>query len=805
MTLQERLSTGVPLIFDGAMGTLLFTRAPHHAGPYETLNLEKPEIIEEVHRLYVEAGAGMIETNTFGGSLLKLEEFNAAHHCHDINARGAEAARKAAGDSVLVGGSMGPTGRLVEPMGETPAEIVYDSYVAQVKGLVAGGVDLIVIETMNDLQEARLALLAARDTCELPVVCSMTFEENGKTFSGTDMVTGLGTLAQMGAAVVGANCSMGPDGLVRIFKENIEGLATLGVPLSVWSNAGLPRMEEGKAVYDLTPEDFAATSEEFAKMGVALIGGCCGTTPDHIHALQQRLHSREYETRQWTRAHRYVTSRLAKVDLEEERELLVIGERLNPTARKKFAEDLKKDTQVFLRLESKKQVTEGAHILDLNVGVPTIDEVAAMHRSILTLSNLVSTPLMLDSDNPAVLEKGLLTYPGVPIVNSINGKDSSIEKIMPLLQRFGAFTVALCLDESGIHIDAEKRIAIGDRLISILDEHGIDPQRVIIDPLMLAESAEPGAAMETLKVIAHYHTKGIKTSLGVSNISFGLPQRKNINNVFLRMAVDAGLTAGIVNPATMYVPHEFDDGELLAADFLKGNDPGAARYIDFFRDIEEGPQKKSTQSEDLTPMQKVYYDVLEGNSDEVAAHVEEALKDHDAKAIMDDGLLKALEKTGEYYSTGEYFLPQMIASANAMKKGFAILKPILSQKAGSSLGKVLICTVKGDVHDIGKNIVAMMMENHGFEVHDLGKDVDTSEIVLKTREMQPDIVCLSSLLTTTMTEMKTVKERFDEEGLTVPVMVGGAVVTDEYAQSIGAHYSDDAVSAVNLAKKLMAS
>jgi len=803
MNFRDRLKTPRPIIVDGAMGTLLFQKIPGYAGSFELLNVEQPKLLEEIHELYFEAGTDIVETNTFGGSSIKLEEFNLAQRCEEINEAGAALARRVADRyGKYVGGSVGPTGTLIEPMGETPPEVIYEAYAAQMRGLERGGADAIIIETMNDIQEAKLALLAAKDQTKLPVICSMTFEENGKTMTGTDMLTGFATLSALGADVVGANCSMGPDGMVTIWKESIDAIRELGINFSVWSNAGLPEMVDGEAVYSLTPDRFAELSLEFANLGVRVIGGCCGTTPEHIRALGNKLKEVNLPPAPAEKSYRFLTSRSKTTDMGGRSELIVLGERLNPSARKKFAADLKEEKQDFLREESRKQVKEGAHVLDINVGLPGIDEIGAMHRSIATLSNTVDVPLMIDSDNPQVLEKALMTFPGIPIVNSINGKQKSIDTVLPLIKRFGCYVVALCLDDSGIHQDAEKRIAAGDRLVGILEAEGIHHDRILVDPLMLAESAEPGAAMETLKVVKHFSNKGIKTSLGISNISFGLPQRKHINNMFLSMAVKEGLSAAIVNPTTLAFIDEPTDEEKLARDFLTGADHDAVNYIAHFKDQAPVTAVEKT-SGPVDIIDEIFTMVVEGNVDAIEAAIEAALPDKTPQEIMDNGLLKALEKVGELYSTGEYFLPQMIASANTMKKGFLRLKPLLAEGGGERLGTVVICTVKGDIHDIGKNIVAMMMENHGFEVHDLGKDVAAEEIIKTAKEVKGDIICLSSLLTTTMGEMKRVTEILESEKIDIPVMVGGAVVNQEYADSIRAHYSKDAVEAVNLAKTFM--
>ncbi|MCL1910870.1 MAG: homocysteine S-methyltransferase family protein [Leptospirales bacterium] len=802
MNIADILSPKTPLVMDGGMGSMLFQKIPEYSGCFELLNTENPNALYEIHMAYLEAGARLIETNTFGANPLKLAEFGLDARCRELNAAGAANARKAADKyGGFVGGSIGPTGLLIEPMGEISAETVYDAFAEQVKGLREGGADLIIIETMNDIQEARLALIAAKDSADLPVICSMTFGTDGRTMTGSDVFTAFSTLAACGADALGANCGMGPDALAKIFRDNLPEISKLGLPLCEWSNAGLPKLVAGRTVYDLEPESFAAASLAFIEMGISIIGGCCGTTPAHIAALAKSAASAALpQTRQNNRRF-FLTSRTKTLDADAVKPLF-LGERLNPTVRKNFASDLKEGRQTCLREESRKQVEEGAHVLDINVGLPGIDEVKAMRTSVSVLCNTVDIPLMIDSDNPSVLESGLMVYPGVPIINSVNGKKESLDSILPIVRRFGCFVVALCIDETGIHREAEKRIAIGGKIIERIVSEGIDSSRVIVDAVMLAESAESGSAAETLKVIEHFAGRGIKTSVGLSNISFGLPQRKYINNVFLSMACEKGLAAAIVNPASAKIISDYREEEKLALDFLTGKDPGASAYIAHFKNFGEVVTEKKIENENI--IDRLKRAVIDGDPGRIEELLPDALKEYSPKQLMDDALIAALESVGEKYSTGEYFLPQMISAAGAMKQGFHILKPLLVSSGGSEpKGRVIICTVKGDIHDIGKNMVAMMLENHGFEVHDLGKDIAAETVIEEALKLKPDIICLSSLLTTTMPEMEKVSSLLKANGLSIPLMVGGAVVNNEYAEEIGAHYSEDAALCVEKAKKLL--
>jgi len=820
MSFLKRLKKSEPIIIDGAMGTLFLEKIPSYKDSFEKLNLIHPKLVEDIHRQYIQAGAEIIETNTFGASQLKLAEYGLAQKCKTINKKAAQIAQKAAkaklnnghkNKKIFVGGSIGPTGLLVEPMGDYPAEKIYKAFIPQVKGLVEGGADLIIIETMNDLQEAKLALMAAKEFSSLPIIANLTFEKNGSTISGTNMLTGFATLTQFGADIVGANCSMGPEGLLAIFKKNIKAISQIKTPLSVWSNAGLPDFKEGKAVYQLSPDKFATISTKLISLGVKVIGGCCGTTPKHIAALKQKISSfsrpsyHKVSKNKDSKKNIFLTSRSKTINLSRHKKLLIIGERLNPTAKKIFAQELKKNKYTYLRQEAVEQVREGADLLDINVGVPNLDETKAIHYSVTNLTRTVEVPLMIDSDNAEVVKKALYNYPGVSILNSINGTKESLKTFLPILKKFACLVVVLCLDETGIHREAKKRIQIGEKIFKLLLKEKIDPTRIFFDPLTLTESAEPGSALETLKVIKHFSRKKLKTIVGLSNISFGLPQRTVVNNVFLKLAIEQGLTAAIANPAKIKKISRYSQSEKLAYNFLLGQDPGAEKYILTHKN-KLTPKKTFSLKVDNkkeNDLKKIYEAVLLGHLDEIEDSIKIALPTHQPQKIMDQSLLRALEEVGERYSRGEYFLPQMIASANTMKRGFKILKPLLAKKNKKNLGKIIICTVKGDIHDIGKNIVAMMLENHGFEVHDLGKDISLPEIITATKKIKPDLICLSSLLTTTMNEMKKIKEALYKNNLRIKLLIGGAVITNDYAREIGSYYGQNAVEAVKRAKEIL--
>ncbi|MDR2431394.1 MAG: homocysteine S-methyltransferase family protein [Candidatus Margulisbacteria bacterium] len=793
MDLRAVLRSGQPLIFDGAMGTVLMQLGLGDILA-DRLNIEQPEIIRKIHRDYALSGADIVETNTFNSSLIKLKELGLADKLEEFN-RAAVANARASG-APFVAGSLGPTGKLLEPLGPVTFEEAYTSYRAQAAALEKTGVDLFIVETISDIQEMRAALLAVKDVSGKPLICSLTYNEVGRTLTGTDIFTAGVTLRELGADVLSINCSIGPEGVVGLYKRYYRDLGELGLPLMVMPNAGMPELVDDKLIYTMTPENFAGLMAELARYGVQIYGGCCGTTPAHISTLARVIKKLSIKYHNSTaKKEVYFTSRNRVVRLSGCRPFLKIGESLNPTARKKFAEELKAGRENFLRAQAKEQ--SAADLLDINVGVPELDQPRLMKKCVQTLTMVTDKPLCLDSDDPEVLETDLRNYPGIALVNSVNGKQESLAKIVPLAKRYGAALIALTLDGKGIPARAAERVALARKIMAFCRQAGFPEQKIFFDGLVMTLAAEPNAALETLKTATEIAKLGWHTSLGVSNVSFGLPQRKNINNVFLKLLAEMGLSAAILNAASYRQIDKYTNAEKLAEEVLLARDAGAKKYIAAIAaqgDFSAPRQDRSSS---------IYETVIEGNEAVILDLVQSALEKNKPQEILNKELLPALEKVGEYYAAGQYYLPQMITSANTMKKAFALLKPLMAGYGAAKTGTAVICTVEGDIHDIGKNIVAMILENYGFEVVDLGKDVSADKIVAAAVEHKANVVLLSALLTTTMLKMKEVQAKLLEKNIDIPVMVGGAVVTPEFARNFGAHYTADAAGAAQLAKQLL--
>ncbi|HOQ23498.1 MAG TPA: homocysteine S-methyltransferase family protein [Bacillota bacterium] len=789
------------LVLDGAFGTELTKRGMPAGVCPEQWVLEHPMAIVELQREYQKAGSAAVYTCTFGANRLKLGEYGLQDRVVDMNRRLAELSRQALGPAGLVIGDLSSTGRFVQPFGDLPFEEAVEVFKEQVRGLLAGGVDLFVIETMMDIQEARAALLAVKESCDLPVIVTMTFNEDGRTLTGTDPVTALITLQSLGADAVGCNCSTGPEKMAE-FIAAMKPYAK--VPLVAKPNAGLPRLVDGKTVFDLPPEEFGRYVRPLIEQGVGIIGGCCGTSPVYIQTIVQNIRGMRPPVIGGPEIGA-LTSARKTVFLGFDQPLTIVGERINPTGKKQLQAELREGRFSEVRRFAVEQAEQGAAVLDVNVGMPGIDEQATMVKAVELLSQLVEAPLCIDSSTPEVIEAALRIYPGRALLNSISAERHKLERLLPVAARYGAMFILLPLSDAGVPATAEERCRLVGEVFARAQAFGYQKWDIIVDGLVMTVSADQKAAMETLKVIEWCSRElGCGTIIGLSNVSFGLPERSWINGAFLAMAVDRGLTMAIANPA----------GEMImdlkaALDVLTQKDPNSQGYIHRFSQVKEERANQEKAAPGKTVEQRIYDAVLKGDREIIRDLLETALQEGaEAGAIVDEVLIPAINEVGRRFDRKEYYLPQLIQSAETMKSAFTFLEPkLVNANNGGGKDKarvkVVLATVKGDIHDIGKNIVALMLRNYNFEVHDLGKDVPAQDIIDKAKETGAQIIGLSALMTTTMAEMKEVIRQAKAEGLDCKFMIGGAVVNQQYAEEIGADgYAPDAYGAVKLAKRL---
>jgi 5-methyltetrahydrofolate--homocysteine methyltransferase len=780
------------LILDGAMGTELQTRGMPPGVCPEAWCSEHPEAIQEIHRAYAQAGADIVYTCTFGANRFKLREYG-IENVHEINRTLAQSARAAVGKGTFIAGDIGPTGRFVEPFGDLPFEEAVSAFKEQVLGLLEGGVDLVVIETMMDIQEARAALIAVKECCDLFTMVTMTFEQDGRTLNGTDPVTALITLQSLGADAVGCNCSTGPDDMLSFIKA-MKPYAT--VPLAAKPNAGLPRLLGGKTVFDMSAAEFAPYGRPLAEAGVNLMGGCCGTMPAHIAALRQASLTEQPMAPCRKGLAALSSSRRHRI-LDPMKPLCVVGERLNPTGKKALQQELLEGRMTLVRQIAREQEQQGADLLDVNVGVPGLDEVKTIRQIVNLLAAGTALPLVIDSPKVETIEAALRQYPGRALINSISGEKDKYEKLLPLAAKYGAMFILLPLTEGEIPETAEKRRSIIQAVCREARRYGLTKDDLVVDGLVMTVASNPRAAAETLKTV-QWCTESLhcRTILGLSNVSFGMPERRWINATFLAMAQALGLTMAIVNPASEELMNT-----KRAGDVLMQKDRDAAAYI---RHFARTPQAEPTEA--AAPDRKVHQAILEGNREDVVALVEAALMSGiEAGRLVDDIMVPAIIEVGDLFDKKTYFLPQLIASAETMRLGLSHLEPRLQHQATARehKGTVLLATVRGDIHDIGKNIVALMLKNYGYQIIDLGKDVPAEAVIAAMKAQQPDVVGLSALMTTTMIHMKKVMDLAAKEGLSQRFVLGGAVVTRAYADSLGAAYAKDGVEAVRVIEKLI--
>ena len=775
------------LILDGGMGTVLQQRGLPPGGQPELLNLTQPELLESIHREYIDAGSRVIYTNTFGANGLKLAK--TGHSVEEIVTAAVAIAKKAAaGTGARVALDVGPLGELLEPMGTLPFERAYELFQEMALAGAKAGVDLIVIETMTDLYEAKAALLAAKENTDLPVFVTMSFEASGRTFTGCTVASMARTLEGLGADAIGLNCSLGPDLLAPLLKELCENTR---LPVIAKPNAGLPDPVDGH--YDMGPEDFARAILPCVEAGVSIVGGCCGTTPAYIRQLSAALEGKKPGERRYQAAG-FVCTPSAPLRLSGVR---VIGERINPTGKKRFQQALLEDDLDYILDVAVQQEDAGADILDVNVGYPGVDEVAMLPRVVKKLQSAVSLPLQLDSSNPDALEAGLRVYNGKAAVNSVNGEQEVLDRILPIVKKYGASVVGLTLDKGGIPQTAEGRVAIARRILDAALSYGIPKEDVWIDCLTLTVSAQQEQAVETLKAVRTVREElGLQVVLGVSNISFGLPSRALITQNFLIQAMHAGLTLPIINPNQT----EMMDA-VAAFRVLSGEDKECRAYVARFAG--ETPAVQTT----IAPGSLTLDDaIIRGLKTEAGKLAKEALSTESELALVVGLLIPALDMVGEGYEAGKLFLPQLLSAAQAAQAVFEVIRTSIANKGTAPIkkGKLIVATVQGDIHDIGKNIVKTVLENYGYEVLDLGRDVPPETIVNAVTEQNVGLVGLSALMTTTLPAMVETVRRLRELPDPPVTFVGGAVVTPEFARQMGAdYYAKDARQSVDIARKVL--
>lgn len=812
------------LFFDGGMGSLLQKRGLQAGELPETWNILKPDVLTEIHKEYAEAGADIILANTFGANRFKyadnLEEIvNAAV----VNAR--EGIRLS-GRQAYVALDVGPTGKLLKPMGTLDFEEAVDVFADVVKAGVKAGVDLILIETMNDSYELKAAMLAAKENSDLPVFATVVFDEKHKMLTGASPMAIVAMLEGLHADAIGMNCGLGPKELLPIFREMAQYASC---PLIINPNAGLPRNDHGKTVYDVGPEEFAEGMVPFIEAGAWFAGGCCGTTPEHIKALVDRC--KDMEIKPLTeKDYTIVTSYSQAVFIGNKP--VIIGERINPTGKKKFKQALRDKDMEYILEEGVKQADSGADILDVNVGLPEIDEVEMMKKTVYELQSILPLPLQIDTTDPAAMEAALRMYNGKAMVNSVNGKQEVMEKIFPLVQKYGGVVVGLALDEDGIPSTAEGRLAIAEKIYNTAAKYGISRKDIVIDALTMTMSTDDNSANVTLETVRRIKEQGGRTVLGVSNISFGLPQREVITSSFFLLAMGAGLSAGIINPNSAAMRQAYDSFCVLG-----GFDAQCMNYIEKYAVATPVPpagtisapvqggsasasgSESSSGSAGLSgktatgggtsqnQLELSLTDcIVKGLKEQSYKATIETLKTKDAMAVINEELVPALDIVGKGFEKGTVFLPQLLMSAEAAKAGFEAIKEHMESQGSVQEKKatIVIATVKGDIHDIGKNIVKVLLENYGYDVIDLGKDVPPEVVVDTVVEKHAPLCGLSALMTTTVVSMEETIKKLRQKAPWCKVMVGGAVLTQEYADMIGADfYGKDAMQSVHYAEELL--
>lgn len=790
MELKERLGKEI-LFFDGAMGTMLQARGLQTGEIPELWNMTHEEVILDVHKQYLEAGCDIVKANTFGINPFKME--GTGYTCEELTKKGIELVKRAiqeTGKKAYTALDIGSLGKLLEPLGDLPFEEAYEAFKPVCIAGEQAGADLCLIETMNDTYEIKAAVLAAKENTNLPIVVTMVFDEGGKLLTGADMEAAVAMLEGLRVDAIGLNCGFGPD-VMKEFLPKLREVCSL--PIVVNPNAGLPVVVDGKTCFHVGPEEFASIMTEIADEGISVMGGCCGTTPAHIKALVEKCKGKK--PLEITDKGRSVVSSYTHAVVLDSRPK-IIGERINPTGKSRLKQALRENDLEYIYKEALAQQDMGAHILDVNVGLPEIDEVAMMKSVLTGLQGITDLPLQIDTSDMEAMEQGMRLYNGKPLINSVNGKQESMDAVFPLVAKYGGMVVCLTLDENGIPETAEGRIEIAKRIIAEAERYGIQKKDLLMDTLCMTISTGQENAKITLDALDYVrNTLGVHTTLGVSNVSFGLPQRELVNTAFYTIALSRGLSAGIINP---------NSEKMMAAYHsycaLNGSDTQCTDYINIYSQQADAP-KKAADKKEVT----LYDAVVRGLIDSAYQAAKKELETREPLAVIDEELIPALDKVGQGFEKKTVFLPQLLMSADAAKAGFDAIKEFLQAKgdASASKGTIVIATVKGDIHDIGKNIVKVLLENYGFNVIDLGKDVPPETVVEAVKENNVKLVGLSALMTTTVVNMETTIKMLKEEVPECKVMVGGAVLTQTYADMIGADfYSKDAMGSVRYANEL---
>ncbi|NLP35110.1 MAG: dihydropteroate synthase [Clostridiales bacterium] len=820
------------VILDGATGSNLQQRGMPSGVSPEKWIMENPEVFIGLQVEYLESGSDILLAPTFTSNRIKLAEYGLQEQIAEINHSLVKLSKEAiqryrekmsSRRDIYIAADMSMTGEQVYPLGTLTFEELVEVYKEQVGYCIDAGVDLIIVETMMSLQECRAALLAVKETCDLPIMVSLTFEESGRTLYGTDPKTAVIVLQSMGADAIGINCSTGPDRMHNVLRQMKE---YAHIPILVKPNAGIPKLMEGQTIFPMQADEFADAMKQMVLEGANLVGGCCGSTPEHIRQMVEKVKDLKPQS-PCGKVIGAVTTERSTVEIPLDGHFIIVGERINPTGKKAMQEELRVGDLTIVSQMANEQTELGAEILDINVGMNGIDEKETMIEVLYQVLQTTEVPLSIDTSDPEVMEAALRIYPGRALINSISYKEGQYEKLLAMAKKYGAMFILLPLSDKGMPKDMEEKRNIIHTILDAALAQELSKEDIIVDGLVTTLGADPNAASDALNTIRYCkETLGLATTCGLSNISFGMPERQFINSTFLAFAIQAGLTMAIANPSQDLIMNT-----ALASDLICAKEASADRYVTNVRKMQVSPKGESKQvpSANNTGMSNevgteqasqgvevdlpqsvtnnpIYEAVVKGNKKNIVSLLEKELeKDNKPEVILDSILIPAITEVGRLYDKQIYFLPQLIAGAKVMEDAVAYLEPLLqNDKQGVNKGTIIIATVAGDIHDIGKNLVSLMLKNYGYTVIDLGKDVSTEDIITNAKELDADIIAVSALMTTTMTEMERIVKKVKSEGLRTKVIIGGAAVTESYRLEIGADgYSEDAQSAVKLVNRLM--